>query len=658
MSYFEQQLNSDEATLELRQLIASIAGWLETSGFQTQQFSQRFENIDQLLEDKRRKVLFLAEFSRGKTELINTTIFGSMGQRFLPSSPGRTTRCTTVIQYNPEKLPSIRLLPTMGSDQAIRQPVSMLAEEGEHWKTTLFSTSDPDSVVEALNQLAEVEMVEPKIASELGFLKSTDAKHLAELDLVEGKVAIPKFRHAVINFPHPLLRQGLTIVDTPGLNALGIEPELTYRALESANAIVFVLSADTGITRSELATWNEYVKRAPTDNVIVAINKIDTLWDEIKAPTEVEKEIRKQVSDVSRILGIPQRKIFPVSAQKSLVARKKNDVTLTDQSGIVKYEQALADTINFTNRKFIIEKARGDLVTILGAVKRVLRQRAESTQLQIADIEKIKDNQVQISDSNIAKIRKERSKLKSVAAEIDAFRRAMVQHYEKFVEDLNLFTLDKLIARYRFEISNKLTSTGLQKEMNQFQLEAVEKFTGALSNITRLEGDLIRLFSRVESIIETEGLHPRKIHPHIYLESLKKYNDEHVRYSKGLTMVITEQNALRDRYHASVMVKIRKLYKQARDEIDLWCRSVLVPLELELKERESQLKRRLLNLERVRNEDSMMMDEIRVLSSRLQGHQQRMKTIDHFMNRLDELSQEEKPLLGNVIDLQTRTVAS
>jgi archaellum biogenesis ATPase FlaH len=122
-------------------------------------------------------------------------------------------------------------------------------------------------------------------------------------------------------------------------------------------------------------------------------------------------------------------------------------------------------------------------------------------------------------------------------------------------------------------------------------------------------------------------------------------------------MVITEQNALRDRYHASVMVKIRKLYKQTRDEIDLWCRSVLVPLELELNERESQLKRRLLNLERVRNEDSVMMDEIRVLQSRLQGHHQRIKTIDHFMNRLDELSKEEKPILGNVIDLRNHSAA-
>jgi putative ribosome biogenesis GTPase RsgA len=30
-----------------------------------------------------------------------------------------------------------------------------------------------------------------------------------------------------VNFPHPLLKEGLIIVDTPGLNAIGTEPELT-----------------------------------------------------------------------------------------------------------------------------------------------------------------------------------------------------------------------------------------------------------------------------------------------------------------------------------------------------------------------------------------------------------------------------------------------
>ena len=95
-------------------------------------------------------------------------------------------------------------------------------------------------------------------------------------------------------------------------------------------------------------------------------------------------------------------------------------------------------------------------------------------------------------------------------------------------------------------------------------------------------------------------------------------------------MVMTEQNALRDRYHASVMVKLRKLYAQTRDDIELWCRTVLVPLELEIRERESQLRKRLLSLERIRSKDSDIDEELKVLEGRLERHQQRLATLNHF----------------------------
>ena len=74
-----------------------------------------------------------------------------------------------------------------------------------------------------------------------------------------GKVEVPAWRHALINYPHPLLRQGLVVLDTPGLNAIGAEPELTLSLLPSAHATVFILGADTGVTKSDLAIWRDHL---------------------------------------------------------------------------------------------------------------------------------------------------------------------------------------------------------------------------------------------------------------------------------------------------------------------------------------------------------------------------------------------------------------
>ena len=658
MSYFEEQLNGDEVTRELQQLIESISRWLDVNGFSNKQVAERFQRVEDVLGEKGRNVLFLAEFSRGKSELINTTIFGSLGKRLLPSTPGRTTRCTTVLQYDPDDLPSIRLLPTLSTPEVQRQPLSLLKQDPTVWERTLFAADDTDNIVGALKQIADTELVSPEVARDLGFLGSVDQEELAKIDVIDGEIAIPKYRHAIINYPHPLLKQGLSITDTPGLNALGIEPELTLRSLESANAIVFVLSADTGITRSEMDAWNEHIKHGQTDHVLVVINKIDTLWDELKTQEEIDFQIKKQVAEVARILAIPSSRVFPVSAQKSLVARRDNNYTLENASRITKFELALADTINHTNRKAILARANNDISSTLKVAQRVLQQRMEATHDQAREIQVLMHNQLQVTDKNISKVRKERERLEKVTQVITLFRVDLKMDYDNFVESLDIFALDKLIARYRLEISNQLTTTGLRREMNDFQNEAVEKFQKAISHVATLERKLGKLYRRVEDILEIEGLSPRKIHPELYLESLKKYNEKHKKYARGISMVMTEQNALRDRYHASVMVKIRTLYVQTRDEVELWCRNSLVPLELELKEKGAQLKKRLLSLERIRSKDSGLADEIRILESRMEGHRQRKNTIDHFILRLEEISHYDKPKVSNVIDMRTRKSAS
>ena len=657
MSYFQEQLNNDEVTVELQQLIASISSWLEANGFYNKPVKERFDLIQDMLSEKERNVLFLAEFSRGKSELINSTIFGSMGKRLLPSTPGRTTRCTTVIEYHPKELPSIRLLPTVGSSESIRQPVSLLKKDTTLWEKTLFSANDSNAIIKALKQIADTELVTPEVAYELGFLSNTDEKELSKIDIIDGQIAIPKYRHAIINYPHPLLKQGLSITDTPGLNALGIEPELTLRSLESANAIVFVLSADTGITRSEMVAWNEHVKQSHMENVLVVINKIDTLWDELKTEEEIEFQIKKQVAEVARILGIPSSRVFPLSAQKSLVARRDNNYSLESRSQVNKFELALADTINSTNQKAILKRARKDISSTLSVAQRVMSQRKDSAKHQISEINKLMMNQTQISETKINKVKKERERLQKINERINLFQVELVTDYNKFVDKLNIFALDKLIARYRLEISNQLTTTGLQREMNQFQSEAVDRFKSAIVHIFELQKKLDILYQKVEEILEIKGLTPRKIHPEIYLDTLQKYSDKHNEYTKGLSMVMTEQNALRDRYHASVMVKIRKLYVQTRDEAQLWCRNSLIPLHLELKEKNSQLNKRLIIMERIRSADTGLVDELMVLKSRMKGHQQRKNTIDHFIHRLDEISNFSKPDVSNIIQLQSRKLA-
>ena len=124
-------------------------------------------------------------------------------------------------------------------------------------------------------------------------------------------VEVPAWRHALINYPHPLLAQGLVVLDTPGLNAIGAEPELTLTLLPAAHAVVFILGADTGVTKSDLAIWRDHLgAQAPTRFVV--LNKIDTLGDPLATLEQVRGADRRSSSarpartlGVERAAGVP-----------------------------------------------------------------------------------------------------------------------------------------------------------------------------------------------------------------------------------------------------------------------------------------------------------------------------------------------------------------
>ena len=201
-------------------------------------------------------VAFVAEFSRGKSELINAIFFAGYKRRIMPASAGRTTMCPTELGYDADVPPCLRLLPIETRLQP--QPLMEWRDGPEKWTRVDLDVNDPAQLAKAFEKVAEVRHVSKDEAKALGFWHDDSPEDNPMVD-ADGKVEVPRWRHALINIAHPLLKQGLVILDTPGLNAIGAEPELTVNLIPQAHAVVFILAADTGVTKSDLAIWREHL---------------------------------------------------------------------------------------------------------------------------------------------------------------------------------------------------------------------------------------------------------------------------------------------------------------------------------------------------------------------------------------------------------------
>lgn len=167
--------------------------WLTQEELNDAQIEQRLQQVLERLAEDKLNVAFVAEFSRGKSELINAIFFANYGKRLLPSSAGRTTMCPTELMYDKSKPGSITLLPieTRLSDVT----TSEYKRYPDEWTTITFNINDNDSMVAAFTEVSRTKTVTPEEAEKLGLFdpQSSDDAMTVNKD---GLIEIPCWRYA------------------------------------------------------------------------------------------------------------------------------------------------------------------------------------------------------------------------------------------------------------------------------------------------------------------------------------------------------------------------------------------------------------------------------------------------------------------------------
>jgi hypothetical protein len=124
--------------------LTAFRRWAIVSRLIDDHATARLAHIERRLAAERLTVAFIAEFSRGKSELINALFFSDMGIRLLPSGVGRTTLCPAEILWDAARPPSIRLLPI--ESRANPESLRELLAANEGWREIALDPKNLESL--------------------------------------------------------------------------------------------------------------------------------------------------------------------------------------------------------------------------------------------------------------------------------------------------------------------------------------------------------------------------------------------------------------------------------------------------------------------------------------------------------------------------------
>jgi len=608
--------------------ICDYRSWLNEQELNDAQIDQRITNLLERLREDKLNVAFVAEFSRGKSELINAIFFADYGQRLLPSSAGRTTMCPTELLYDATKPTSIMMLPidTRSSDATTTE----YKRYPDEWHTVTFDVNNNDSMVAAFKEVSKTKVVSALEAEKFGLFDPNSSDDAMSLNK-DGTIDIPCWRYAMINFPHPLLEQGLVILDTPGLNAIGTEPELTLNMLPNAHAVLFILAADTGVTKSEIDVWRQYISgtRWKQKGRLAVLNKIDGLWDELKNENEIEKEILKQVKTSAELLGLETNQIFPTSAQKGLLAKINGDEALLVQSRLPELEKALSDELIPSKKEIVRDNTKNEIEDLIANSNMVLESRVTGVVEQLEELRGLRGKNEDVVEHMMNKVKLDKENFEKGLQRFQALRSVFSQQTNKLFTLLGMEALKVQVHTTRETmVSAKFTKT-IRDAMDNFFLDLKARLVSSdaqIDEIKKMMDVMYDKFSKEHGLRKSE---PPAFSTLRYQKELAKLERAYKeQFNTAFNMIANEKMTLTSKFFETLASRVIHVYEVANRDVENWLKAVIAPMESQVREHQLQLRRRLESIKRI------------------------YKATDTLEDRILELENIEKSIRSQITDLQ------
>ncbi|AFZ37950.1 GTP-binding protein HSR1-related protein [Stanieria cyanosphaera PCC 7437] len=202
-----------------------------------------------------------------------------------------------------------------------------------------------------------------------------------------------------IESPNQKLKEGLILVDTPGLGSLNIEhTQATNTFIVNADVVLFVSDATAPLSTKELDFIRNIHKNCP--HIIFIVTKIDA----VKNYQEIVESNRQKLAKTLQLAQeiIP---IIPVSSRTKLAYLKSQDPEDLEDSNFETLEKQLWQLLNQQRGKILLSRALNELADNLASMQLPLQTEFQSYQ---------KDNQEKLDELE-TQLQKAQNRYKSLS---------------------------------------------------------------------------------------------------------------------------------------------------------------------------------------------------------------------------------------------------
>ena len=311
----------------------ALAGMLDKSSevIQNLNMNQFGENLKQLsgkVDNDTFKIQVVGTFKNGKSTFINSLL----GEYVLPAYSVPCTAVINEVKYGEEKYAKLYF----------RNPLP------EHL---------PASIPEKARNHMEKHGMKDVPPMEISYEEIEDYVVIPmDADVTEMLLESP-YEKVELFWPLPILKNGVEIIDSPGLNEAETRTKVTMDYLTKADAILFVLNATQACSAEEIKFIQNNLKGLGFEDPFFVVNRWDCIPEREKP--RMEKFVKMKIEQYST------NPIFFVSSLMALEAKEAKDAQKYKDSGVDLLEARLTEFLTRQKGKAKLTQPAKELKRIL-----------------------------------------------------------------------------------------------------------------------------------------------------------------------------------------------------------------------------------------------------------------------------------------------------
>lgn len=316
-----------------KELAEVLKGASEVTSRLNMSKEKELEELSKKVQSDTFKIMVTGTFKNGKSTFINAL----MGEEILPAYSWPCTAVINEVKYGTEKRAIIYFreklpepLPDKLADKAVRHM--------EKYKG---------------RKIPPLEIPYDEIADYVVIPMGVDEKQM--------KLQSP-YEKVELFYPLEILKNGVEVIDSPGLNEDETRTKVTMDYLKKVDAILYVLNANAICAGDEMKFVRNDLYDREIEDVFFVVNRFDQI-----IPRE-QPQIR-QYAEIKLKEIYPQPELFCLSAMNALVGRLDKDDSLLEKSGIIPLEKRLMEFLTK-------DKGKAKLASPAKQVRQILSREA------------------------------------------------------------------------------------------------------------------------------------------------------------------------------------------------------------------------------------------------------------------------------------------